>query len=62
MPNLGRGEVEGGGEEGGGEEGEEEKPEPLTEKQMVEVPVAIEVFGMDMVSWWAGLGRDFAVA
>ena len=32
----------------------DEKPEPLTEKQLNEVPIAVEVFGMDVVSGkWA---------
>ena len=38
-------------EEGGEEEGEEQPhPERLTEKQLNELPVAVEVFGMDAVS------------
>lgn len=31
------------------EEREEERPEPLTEKQLNEVPIAMEVFSMEVV-------------
>lgn len=50
LESLQEEEVEGGG---GGEEGEEEdmKTEPLAEKQLNLVPLAVEVFGMKVVGF-----------